>query len=144
VNGANDLDELRVAALHAMEQAYAPYSRFRVGAALRAADGSVSVGCNVENASFPVGLCAERGALAAAVSAGHRAFDVLMVVTESDEPPSPCGMCRQALVEFAPGLHVVSLTTAGRRADWTLASLLPEPFSPASLTSMTDAPGGSR
>ena len=121
------------AAAAAMERAYAPYSRFRVGAALRGTDGSVSTGCNVENSSYPVGLCAERGALASAVVRGARRFDLLVIATEAEDPTPPCGYCRQALVEFAPGLHIVSVTRTGRTARWSLAELLPHPFTPASL-----------
>ncbi|CAG0983774.1 cytidine deaminase [Gammaproteobacteria bacterium] len=127
-------DDPGAAALAAMHHAYAPYSHFRVGAALRAIDGSVVTGCNVENASFPAGTCAERGALAAAVARGHRAFDLLVVATEATDPTPPCGMCRQALAEFAPSLQVVAITTGGRRADWVLSDLLPQPFTPASLS----------
>lgn len=122
------------AALAAMHHAYAPYSNFRVGAALRAVDGSIAVGCNVENASLPAGTCAERGALAAAVAKGLRTFDMLVVATEATEPTPPCGMCRQALVEFSPFLQVVAITTGGRRAQWVLSDLLPQPFTPASLS----------
>jgi cytidine deaminase len=124
---------LREAAAGAMSHAYAPYSDFRVGAALLANDGTVIVGCNVENSSFPAGSCAERGALAAAVAAGHRQFTHLTIVTEAEEPTSPCGMCRQALVEFAPNLQVASYTTSGAEARWSLADLLPHPFTPQSL-----------
>jgi cytidine deaminase len=126
-------ERLRNAAAGAMGHAYAPYSDFRVGAALLADDGSVIVGCNVENSSFPAGICAERGALAAAMVLGHRSFTHLALVTEADEPTSPCGICRQALVEFAPNLQVTSYTTSGAEARWSLADLLPHPFTPQSL-----------
>lgn len=127
------MDAALAAATGAMERAYAPYSHFPVGAALVCADGSVAVGCNVENAAYPAGICAERSALSAAVAAGHRNFRVLVVTSNADEPSPPCGLCRQALVEFAPGLDVVSVTRAGARARWTLAELLAHPFTPASL-----------
>ena len=117
-----------------MRHAYAPYSHFRVGAALRATDGSVIVGCNVENAAFPSGTCAERGALAAAVAKGHRKFDLLVVATDAGDPTPPCGMCRQALMEFAPTLRIVAVTTGGKRTEWQLNELLPQPFTPASLS----------
>jgi cytidine deaminase len=134
VNSADDADALYAAAFAAMEHAYAPYSEFRVGAALRSADGSVAVGCNVENSAFPAGICAERSALAAAVAHGNRTFSLLMVVTEATEPTPPCGLCRQALVEFSPNLSIASATTSGRRASWNLRELLAQPFTPASLT----------
>jgi cytidine deaminase len=124
---------LRERALGAMSRAYAPYSRFRVGAALLGADGSVTEGCNVENAAFPAGICAERGALAAAVARGIRSFDSITIATEAEEPTPPCGICRQVLEEFAPHLLVVSVTSDGREARWTLDELLPRAFSPKSL-----------
>ncbi|MDQ6886963.1 MAG: cytidine deaminase [Gemmatimonadota bacterium] len=116
-----------------MHRAYAPYSRFPVGAALEAADGRVFVGCNVENASFPGGLCAERSALAAAVAQGAREFTRIVIATESDAPAPPCGVCRQMLAEFAPRLDVLSCTARGARSSWTLAELLPHPFTPRFL-----------
>ena len=125
--------QLREAAAGAMSRAYSPYSDFRVGVALLASDGTVMSGCNVENSSFPAGICAERGALAAAVVAGHRSFTHLAIMTDAEEPTSPCGMCRQALVEFAPGLQIASHTTSGAEARWSLADLLPHPFTPQSL-----------
>ena len=131
---SRDAAEASAAALAAMQHAYAPYSQFRVGAALRTPDGAVIAGCNVENAAFPSGICAERGALAAAVAAGHRTFDLLVVATEASAPTPPCGMCRQALAEFAPALPVLSVTTGGKRAEWVLSDLLPQPFIPASLS----------
>jgi cytidine deaminase len=97
-------------------------------------DGRVFVGCNVENASFGGTICAERAALAAALVAGSRTFDRLVVATEATEPTPPCGVCRQVLVEFAPAIEIISVTAAGQEARWTLDALLPSPFTPHSLT----------
>ena len=131
------IDALVAAARDAMARAYAPYSRFPVGAALLCddgtADGTIVTGCNVENASYPAALCAERAAVGAAVSRGLTRFRAVAVVTAADVPTPPCGMCRQVLVEFAPALRVVSEARDGRRAEWSLAALLPAPFDPAAL-----------
>ena len=127
------LTRLRERALAAMERAYAPYSEFRVGAALLATDGSVTEGCNVENASFPAGLCAERAAVAAAVARGNRTFEAVMIATEAEDPTPPCGICRQVLMEFSPHLVVLGVTRGGREARWMLDELLPQAFTPNSM-----------
>jgi cytidine deaminase len=131
--GALSLESLRAAALAAMQNAYAPYSDFRVGAVLVGADGSTFAGCNVENSAYPAGMCAERSALAAAVAGGVRSFQLIVIATEADEATPPCGMCRQALVEFSPNLEIVSFTKHGGEATWSLSTLLPHPFTPAAL-----------
>jgi cytidine deaminase len=124
---------LRERAMAAMSRAYAPYSQFRVGAALLGTDGSITEGCNVENAAFPVGVCAERVALGAAVARGNRSFTMIAIATDAAEPTPPCGTCRQALFEFEPQLMVVSYTRDGREARWSLSQLLPYAFGPASM-----------
>jgi cytidine deaminase len=118
-----------------MHRAYAPYSRFRVGAALLAEDGTIHVGCNVENASYPAGTCAERAALAAAVSSGAQRFAGVLICSEAQSPTPPCGICRQALAEFGLDLTVVSVSASGAEARWSLAELLPHAFTPSSLHS---------
>ena len=124
---------LRERAWAALDQAYAPYSRFRVGAALLASNGTVVAGCNVENASYPAGSCAERVAVGAAVAQGMREFEALVIVTEAEIPTPPCGFCRQVLMEFAPDMPVVSVTRGGAEARWTMSELLPDAFTPTSL-----------
>ena len=122
-------EPLLVAAWAAWARAYAPYSGFRVGAALLAADGSVVAGCNVENAAYPVSLCAERTAVCAAVSRGLRVGELqaLVVVTESEVLTPPCGACRQVLSEFADELPIL-LANRRERAVYQLAALLPHAF----------------
>lgn len=112
----------------ARERAYAPYSGFAVGAALECEDGQVFLGCNVENAVYPVGLCAERAALASAVSAGQRRFRRIAIVADGADVCVPCGMCRQALAEFALDLEVVMANLSGREELASLAQLLPRSF----------------
>ena len=133
IDVASREDALLDAARAVVAQAYAPYSNFRVGAALLTDDGAVVTGCNVENAALPSSLCAERGAVMAAVAQGRRGFALLAIATEADEPTPPCGQCRQVLVEFAPELPIVSVARDGRLARWSLRDLLPVPFTPASL-----------
>ena len=120
--------ELRDAAFAAMENAYAPYSHFRVGSAVRTSTGEIVSGCNVENAAYGEALCAERVAIAAAVAQGMKKFEEIAIVSEADEPSPPCGSCRQTMSEFAPDLRVVSYTRNGRQATWRLGDLLPEAF----------------
>ena len=133
---------LRERAFAALERAYAPYSSFRVGAALLGTDGSVAEGCNVENAAYPAGICAERGALASAVARGVRTFEAIAIATDASEPTPPCGMCLQALAEFAPQLTVLSVTRGGAAAHWTLGELLPHAFVSDSLARTAAGSGG--
>jgi len=114
-----------------MARAYSPYSKFRVGAALEADDGTVFTGCNVENASFGGTICAERSAMAAAVSAGRRRFRRIVITSDAAEPVAPCGFCRQFMAEFGTGLTVISVGAAGGSTTWTLADLLPHAFTGA-------------
>ncbi|MFA9409867.1 MAG: cytidine deaminase [Deltaproteobacteria bacterium] len=120
-------DALRRAAMDARTNAYAPYSGFTVGAAVRTRSGAVFTGCNVENASYGATICAERAALAAAVAAGERELVALVVASGAKSPTPPCGICRQCLAELAPSLPIRSYT-GGARAEYDLSSLLPDAF----------------
>lgn len=131
--GRPSLEDLKAAAARVRDQAYCPYSHYPVGAALEDETGAIFVGCNVENASYPAGICAERAAIGSAIASGARRFSRVVIVTGALHPTPPCGICRQVLVEFAPALEVVSFTTSGSTARWSLADLLPAPFMPASL-----------
>lgn len=124
-----DWRELRQRAAAVRDGAYAPYSKFKVGAALLAKDGRVFVGANVENASFGLTLCAERSAVAHAVASGTREFTAIAIVAGDSTPVPPCGMCRQVLAEFAPRMPVHSYTPAGAVLETTVAELLPHGFS---------------
>lgn len=126
------VDDLVGAAREAMDRAYAPYSGFHVGAAILA-DGRIFTGQNIENASYPVSVCAERNAIGRMIDAGVGAFEAVAVVTASGAPTPPCGACRQVLWEFGPASTVIAETTAGVRVLWTLADLLPDAFGPRDL-----------
>ncbi|MGH8324648.1 MAG: cytidine deaminase [Steroidobacteraceae bacterium] len=130
---APDVGALREAAFAALDRAYAPYSGFGVGAAIWSDDGRIFSGCNVENASYPACLCAERAAVAAAVAGGASGLSCLVVASDAREPTPPCGVCRQVLAELAPDLEIISRTRGGAEARWKLSALLPHPFSPQSL-----------
>lgn len=122
-------DELLARARAARDAAYAPYSGFAVGAAVESGDGTVFVGCNVENVSYGLTVCAERVAVAAAVTAGHRSFRRIAISTSETLATPPCGACRQVLAEFAPDLEVWS-EGSGHRMLWRLSELLPARFGP--------------
>lgn len=128
-----DEDLIRVAAL-ARARAYAPYSKYKVGAAIRTKRNKIHSGANVENVSYGLTVCAERCAALAAIASGEtKDWDAIAVVIEGDRLPSPCGACRQVLAEFSPELRVVLATTGGLRKVTTLAELLPDAFLPDRL-----------
>ncbi|MGC9370206.1 MAG: cytidine deaminase [Paracoccaceae bacterium] len=117
------------AAARVRENAHAPYSGFKVGAAIRTADGAIYLGCNVENVAYPEGTCAEAGAIAAMCAAGARDIAEVAVIADSPRPITPCGGCRQKLAEFAaPDTPVIMGTTAGDEARTTVGELLPGAF----------------
>ena len=120
-------DRLIQAATEAQANAYAPYSGFKVGAALQDTEGRIFVGANVENAAYGVTNCAERVALGAAVAAGARKFDRLVIVSDATPPSAPCGACRQVLSEMAADLVVEAVGPSSSRR-WMLADLIPDPF----------------
>lgn len=124
-----DLDDLLSAARDARERSYAPYSNYRVGAALDTGSGTVILGSNVENASYGLAICAERAAVAAAISAGFKDFVAIAVAGPEGELTSPCGACRQVLAEFNPRMTVVFTGRDGPVTS-TVAELLPHSFNP--------------
>ena len=128
-----DTENLIKLATEARENAYAPYSNFKVGAALLASDGRVFTGCNVENATYGLTVCAERVALWKAVSEGEREFVAVAVVADGERPPSPCGACRQLLWEFCDDIEVITANLRGGRQSYHLSELLPHPFDRSSF-----------
>jgi cytidine deaminase len=127
--------ELIRVALEARKKAYAPYSKYQVGAALLGKSGRIFSGCNVENASFGATICAERTAAVKAVSEGETAFIALAVATDGKEPGAPCGICRQFLAEFGVDLIMILINLDGKKIETTLDQYLPGAFVPASLNS---------
>lgn len=126
--------ELIQAALQAREAAYAPYSQYKVGAALLGKSGRIYTGCNVENASYGATICAERVAAVKAVSEGEQTFEALAVATDGDEPGSPCGICRQFLAEFGIGLRLILVNLKGDQLCTTLEQYLPQAFTGKQLS----------
>ncbi len=122
------LDAAIRAALKARSHAYAPYSRFHVGCCLVDADGHLYAGCNVENASYGLTICAERTAVSVATLAGRRDITLCIIVTDADVPTAPCGACRQVLYECSADVTVISRTLDGRERRWQLRDLLPDAF----------------
>lgn len=134
MSAAPDFDALFAAASAIQPRAYAPYSRFKVGAAILADDGAIYPGCNVENAAYPVGTCAEAGAIAAMIGAGAQAIRAVLVFGEGPELVTPCGACRQRIREFAaPETPIAIAGPDGIRARFALVELLPASFGPANL-----------
>lgn len=128
-----DWNALVAAATEVREKAWAPFSNFQVGAALLAADGTVYTGCNVENRTFGLTICAERNAVTTAVADGRREFVAIAVVTDASPPAPPCGMCRETLVEFAHpasgrDLEILSANLDGESRRYRLSEIFPEPF----------------
>ena len=123
----NTEQQLVAQAMEVAGRAYAPYSKFLVGAVLVAKDGRIFAGCNVENISFGLTICAERNAVFAAVAAGCREFEKIVIVADTEVPASPCGACRQVLAEFDPDLEIVLANFRGQTEMFRLSQLLPRP-----------------
>ena len=123
-----DEGELIELAHRARENAYAPYSRFKVGAALLAKSGKAYLGCNVENKTYHLTVCAERSAVSSAVCAGETEFTAIAIASASSPPAPPCGSCRQVLLEFSRQMKVIMVNTEGEMKVRTVGELLPEPF----------------
>jgi cytidine deaminase len=128
VSGDAGSEKLIAAARAAREHAHAPYSKFRVGAAVRAASGKIFTGCNVENATYGLTLCAERVAVFKAVSEGERGFDAVAVVADTDSLTPPCGSCRQILWEFCGDAEVILANLQGKVEHHRMSAIFPKPF----------------
>jgi cytidine deaminase len=128
------LASLEKAAREAARNAWCPYSRFPVGAALLAVDGRIFTGCNVENASYGLTICAERNAFGQAIAAGCREFESLLVFTATPKPTAPCGACRQVIIEFAPDIEIISLCDGPDHIRVSIGDLLPLSFGPHNLS----------
>ncbi len=127
--------DMMTVAINTAKNAYAPYSNFSVGTAVRTLDGDLIGGCNVENAAYPLGTCAERGAISAAIASGHRDFSAILVYTETSELTPPCGACRQVITElFSPAAKVRAVNHLGDYLEWSVSELLPNAFTPHHLT----------
>ena len=126
-------EPLIAVARSAREKAFAPFSKFQVGAALEAEDGTIVFGCNVESASYGLTMCAERVAIFKGVSEGHRRFTRVAIVTAAETPTPPCGACRQLLWEFAPDAEVICANLEGKIARYTVRELIPAAFDASSL-----------
>ncbi len=130
----NRLDELILAAKQASKHAYAPYSKFYVGAAALTLSGIIVSGCNVENASYGLTICAERNCLASAINQGEQAFSIVVIYTEQEVITPPCGACRQVLAEFLTSSStVIGVNHFDQQKQWTIAELLPDAFTPKNL-----------
>ncbi|HEY5552785.1 MAG TPA: cytidine deaminase [Opitutaceae bacterium] len=130
---AATLKELESAARAAAGRAYAPYSKFRVGAAVLGDSGKIHAGCNVENASYGLTSCAERNAIFAAIAAGEHAIRAVVIYTPTPTATAPCGACRQVIREFGPDALVISVCDGNGRIESTLGELLPKSFGPEDL-----------
>jgi cytidine deaminase len=129
------MSELFEKARAVREHAYAPYSQFKVGAAIRSASGKIFIGCNVENAAYPEGVCAEAGAISAMIAGGETKISEICIVADTSQPIAPCGGCRQKLAEFStPETEVILAGSKGEVTRRTVGDLLPESFGPAHLS----------
>lgn len=129
------MSELFEKARAVREHAYAPYSQFKVGAAIRSSSGKIFIGCNVENAAYPEGVCAEAGAISAMIAGGETKISEICIVADTSQPIAPCGGCRQKLAEFStPETEVILAASMGEVTRRTVGDLLPESFGPAHLS----------
>lgn len=133
-NEIERFDELLVAAKDAYQRAYAPYSKFHVGASALTMDGNIVNGCNVENASYGLTICAERNCISHAVVKGEQKFKFIMIYTEQDKLTPPCGACRQVIAEFfEQSAQVIAVNHKNEQQIWTVQQLLPDAFTPKDL-----------